>query len=169
MIIASRTAAQDGVAKGDKVPKSKSAQKRKLEVDLGDENDSDPEDSDDSEDADDPQVQEEKEYESAPTAQGKFGWQDVLSCSEFKQVSKKLKCPSEPSYKDIDCKSRSPRMIKSWVFPSILPKTQAPHPPKAHPRHRVHFRSLAAVGVRRSKRCQTLWKAGRVLYLLRRR
>jgi len=109
VIITSRTSARDAVAKGGKVPKSNSTHKRKRE--------DEDEDDDDEEDTDDEHGQGEKEYESAPTAQGKFGWQDVLSCSEFKRVSKVLKCAPQSSYEDTDRKVTLPANHKDLDLP----------------------------------------------------
>ena len=114
VIITSRTSARDMVAKGGKVPKSNSTHKRRREDEEEDEED---EDDDDEEDTDDEHGQEEKEYESAPTAQGKFGWQDVLSCSEFKRVSKVLKCAPQPSYEDTDQQVTLPANHKDLDLP----------------------------------------------------
>jgi len=105
VIITSRTLARDAVAEGGKVPKSKSTYKRKREDEEQDEEDEhDWEAHDDDEDTNHQHGQEEKEYESAPTAQGKFGWRGVLSCREFKRVSKERQCAPEACYEDTDRK-----------------------------------------------------------------
>ena len=111
VIITSRTSACDAVAKGGEPPRSEPTQKRKREGDgqggagagCGG--------------ADDQCGQEEKEYESAPTVQEGFGWQDVLSCSEFKRVLKVLKCAPEPSYEDTDRKVTLPANDKELDLP----------------------------------------------------
>jgi hypothetical protein len=111
VIITSRTSARDAVAKGSTVPKSN---KRKRE---DEEAENDPEG--------DQHRQEEKEYESSPTARGKVGWQDVLSCSEFKRVSKVLKCGPQLLY-DIDRKVTLPAKHKELDLP--INSSEGPSP-----------------------------------------